>query len=423
MIELPYGRGTIRGEITPDFVLRARSGAAPEGRFGAEIVEEAMDRPFGGRPLYELARGKRRATVILSDHTRPVPSRDIVPRILHQLRRGNPDIQVTLLVATGCHRGTSRRELTEKLGEELVERETICVHDAADADAHVMAGTLPSGAPLLVDRRAVETDLLVAEGLIEPHFFAGFSGGRKSVLPGVCARETVLANHCGQFIASPYSRTGVLAGNPIHRDMAAAAEMVHLAYIVNVVIDSGKRTVAAFAGEPESAHTAGTDFLMRRCIVSAKPADIVITSNGGAPLDQNLYQCVKGMTAGEAASREGGVIVLCAELADGVGGEAFYRSLKGCTSPAELYRQFCDTPQGDTIPDQWQSQILARVLAHRRVILVTEKKWESTVRDMKMLYAPNLEEAAALARGLVGTSGTVAVIPDGVSVIVDPAAC
>ena len=418
MVEILYGKGVLRCPVEPDAVLALQEGREGRETSGSELVRRAMEAPYGGKRLAELARGKQRATVIISDHTRPVPSRDILPHMLRELREGNPEISVTLLVATGCHRGTTPEELAAKLGEELAQQEVIHVHDAFAQDENVEIGILPSGAPLVIDRLAVETDLLVAEGFIEPHFFAGFSGGRKSVLPGVCAAATVYGNHCGAFIASPYSRTGVLEGNPIHRDMVAAAEMAGPAYIVNVVIDDEKNTVAAFAGDPFLAHEAGVAFLKRKCEVKAVPADLVITSNGGAPMDQNLYQCVKGLTAAEATAKPGAVLIICAEAADGIGGDGFYRSLVQCEDAAALYEAYCATPQSETIPDQWQTQILARILMKHRVIFVTRGELAQTIREMKMEYAETLEEALAMARKSVGEQGTVTVIPNGISVIV-----
>ena len=418
MVEILYGKGSMTCPVEPDAVLTAHGGQAKAEISGSELVRQAMAAPIGSAPLSVLAQGKARATVIISDHTRPVPSKDILPRMLQELREGNPDIQITLLVATGCHRGTTKDELVAKLGREIAEREQIKVHDAFAKEDNVEIGILPSGAPLVIDRAAVETDLLVAEGFIEPHFFAGFSGGRKSVLPGVCAAATVYGNHCGAFIADEHSRTGVLMGNPIHRDMIAAAEMAELAYIVNVVIDDDKNTVAAFAGDPVLAHEAGVNWLKDQCAVKAVPADIVITSNGCAPMDQNLYQCVKGLTAAEATANPGAVLIICAEAADGIGGEGFYRSLLECEDAAELYEAYCATPQDQTIPDQWQTQILARILMKHRVILVSRKELAETIREMKMDYAETLEEALTMARETVGEGGTVTAIPNGISVIV-----
>lgn len=418
MISIPYGKGQLSWELPYDGLLTSRVDQLKSEKTGRELVEEAMAHPIGSSTLRELAVGKKSCTIIISDHTRPVPSRDILPPMLRQLRQGNPDIQITLLVATGFHRLTTKEELTAKLGEEIASTETIRVHDAFDPDSNVQIGILPSGAPLVIDRAAVETDLLVSEGFIEPHFFAGFSGGRKSVLPGVCDKTTVLGNHCGQFIASPFARTGVLEGNPLHTDMVAAAEMAKLAFIVNVVIDEGKKTVAAFAGDFRQAHEAGTAFLRQYCEVEAIPGDIVVTSNGGAPLDQNIYQSVKGLTAAEASAKEGAVLIMCAQLADGTGGQGFYTSLRDCESPEAHFAQCAATPQNETIPDQWESQILARILMKHRVIYVSRPEMEQTLREMKLEYAPTLEAALTMAKADKGENASITVIPNGISVIV-----
>ena len=418
MISIPYGKGQLSWELPYDGLLTSRVDQLKSEKTGRELVEEAMAHPIGTPTLRELAVGKKSCTIIISDHTRPVPSRDILPPMLRQLRQGNPDIQITLLVATGFHRLTTKEELTAKLGEEIASAETIRVHDAFDPDSNVQIGILPSGAPLVIDRAAVETDLLISEGFIEPHFFAGFSGGRKSVLPGVCDKTTVLGNHCGQFIASPFARTGVLEGNPLHTDMVAAAEMAKLAFIVNVVIDEGKKTVAAFAGDFRQAHEAGTAFLRQYCEVEAIPGDIVVTSNGGAPLDQNIYQSVKGLTAAEASAKEGAVLIMCAQLADGTGGQGFYTSLRDCESPEDHFAQCAATPQNETIPDQWESQILARILMKHRVIFVSRPEMEQTLREMKLDYAPDLDTAVKMAKAGKDENASITVIPNGISVIV-----
>jgi len=418
MITIPYGKTHISCNIPYNGLLVSRIETLKSERSGLELVEEAMANPIGSVPLRELAVGKNRCTIIISDHTRPVPSRDILPPMLRQLREGNPQIDITLLVATGFHRPTTTMELVAKLGPEIMGKEKILVHDAFDPNTNVQIGILPSGAPLVIDRAAVETDLLVSEGFIEPHFFAGFSGGRKSVLPGVCDKTTVLGNHCGEFIASPYARTGILEGNPLHIDMVAAAEMAKLRFIVNVVIDDEKKTVAAFAGDFREAHAAGVAFLRPYCEVQAVPGDIVITSNGGAPLDQNIYQSVKGLTAAEASAKEGAVLIMCADLADGTGGEGFYTSLRDCESPAAHFAQCAATPQEETIPDQWESQILARILMKHRVIFVSRPEMEKTLREMKLSYAPDLKTALAMAKRDKGEDASVTIIPNGISVMV-----
>lgn len=420
-IRIPYGNGYQETELRRDAVLlESRVNELRNEKDADEIVRSAMANPIGSKPLSELAAGKKNAVVIISDHTRPVPSKQILPHMLSELRAGNPEIDITLLVATGCHRGTTASELIEKLGEEIAENEKIEVHDCEHSPLTEL-GTLPSGAKLVINSLAAEAELLVAEGFIEPHFFAGFSGGRKSVLPGVCSRVTVLGNHCADFIDSPYACMGSLSENPINRDMEAATKMAGLAYIVNVVIDEEKHVAAAFAGDPILAHRSGCEFLSAYCSVKPERAgQIVITSNGGAPLDQNVYQAVKGLTTAEAAAASsGGILIICAECRDGIGGESFYRALKGCENIASLLAGIRRTPMEETIPDQWQYQILARILEKHRVIFVTEPGLQKEIEEMKMEYAESLEAAVEKAYSALGETADVTVIPNGVSVIIE----
>ena len=421
-VSFPYGRAVLTHSF-PDTQLQAVLTSSihgyDPGADGLALVERAMAAPVDSLPLSQLAKGKEKVVIIASDHTRPVPSKVIMPAMLRQIREGNPNAQITILIATGCHRGTTVQELTEKFGEEIVKNEHIYVHDCDEKEMLVNIGTLPSGGPCVINRMAVEADLLVAEGFIEPHFFAGFSGGRKSVLPGVAARETVLANHCAEFIAHPKSRTGSLEGNPIHADMLWAAKQAGLAYIVNVVLNEKKEVIFATAGAPEAAHKKGTDFLAGLCGVKAEPADVVITTNGGYPLDQNMYQAVKGMTAAEAAVKEGGVIIMLASSADGIGGDHFYHQLADEPDRSKTMALFLSRSREQTAPDQWQSQILLRVRERAQVIYISEMD-DETVTKMHMIPAHSLEEALEKAQKLLGRGDfTVTAIPDGVSVIVN----
>lgn len=416
-IRVPCGKGFAAGFVDERNLLGVYHSALPESAGNeVELVDEALDNPVDSCTLEELASKASTAVVISSDHTRPVPSRIIMPRILERLRLGNPDIKITILIATGFHRATTKDELIDKFGAEIVESENIIVHDSTDSGTLVRIGTLPSGGALVVNKIAVETDLLVAEGFIEPHFFAGFSGGRKSVLPGVAAAETVMANHCAEFIMNPASRTGILDGNPIHEDMLFAAKAAKLAFIVNVVIDRNKKIVAAFAGDSVAAHRKGTDYLSARAGIEVPEADIVITGNGGYPLDQNLYQAVKSMTAGEAVCREDGVIIVCAGCCCGHGGDSFYRNLSTFTAQ-EILDTVAKTPRDKTIPDQWQYQILARIMVKMKVIVVTTECDHELIRTMGLCCVSTIDEALEAAYQICGREAKVAVIPDGVSVI------
>ena len=417
-VEVPCHRSHAVFEIPEaNFVGSFRphgEGAAPDP---AAEVRRALEHPIASPRLAELAKKAKTCVIICSDHTRPVPSKFIIPAMLEELRRGNPALDITLLIATGCHRGTTLAELEGKFGPEIVAKEKIVVHDCDDAALLTEAGTLPSGGRLIVNKLAMDCDLLVAEGFIEPHFFAGFSGGRTSVLPGIASRVTVLANHCAEFIESPCARTGILENNPIHRDMVYAGRRAKLAFIVNTVIDGEKRIVRAFAGDMEEAHRVGAEFCRRQARVEVPEADVVITSNGGYPLDMNVYQSVKGMTAAEAVCREGGVIIMVSGCSDGHGGESFYKALKTASSPDEILERVRTVPRDATTPDQWQYQIMARVLKRFKVLMYAPECSSDMLKEMMVEPVASPEAALARAFAVCGKDAKVAVLPDGVSVI------
>ncbi len=423
-VEFPYGRSILSGEIPEErFLGVIESGLrdyVPD-KTEEELVRNAMAEPCGTKRLSELSVGKRQIVIICSDHTRPVPSRIIIPEMLAEIRKGNPDAEVTLLIATGCHRETRKEELLQKFGEDILRKERIVIHDCDDVENLVHLGQLPSGGELILNRIAVEADLLLAEGFIEPHFFAGFSGGRKSVLPGIASRKTVLYNHNAAFISHPNARTGIISGNPIHEDMLYAARKVELSYIVNVVLNPEKKIVFAVSGDLEKAHKKGREFLKKLTSVPAVLADIVITTNGGYPLDQNIYQAVKGMTASESCVHPGGVTIMLAESSDGAGGESFLQTFREEKNLQKMTEGFLVTPPEETIIDQWQSQIFARVLMHTNVIFISEAS-DALVRDFQMIPAHSIEEALELADSILEKEGiqkgTILAIPDGVSVIV-----
>ena len=417
----PYGKETLSIDIDDKNlkgVLVSSLHDYKSQKSPKDLVEEALMNPIGSERLSKLSEGKKKVVLICSDHTRPVPSKVIVPPMLREIRKGNPDAEVTIVISTGCHRATTREELIAKFGEEIVEKENIVIHKA-DESPVTFLGILPSGGELLINSIVAEADLVCSEGFIEPHFFAGFSGSRKSILPGVASRTTVLANHCSEFIASPYSRTGILEGNPIHRDMVWAARKAKLAFICNVVINSEKEPIYAVAGDVEKAHEEGCRFLSSLCRVKAATADIVISTNGGYPLDQNIYQAVKGMTAAEATVREGGVIIMLAASNDGLGGDDFYHQMADEKDIHKTMALFLSRGRNETVPDQWQTQIFLRILMKATVVYVSSAP-DGIVEDLHMVPAHSLEEALEKARKIVGKAdATITAIPDGVSVIVE----
>ena len=420
-VEFFYADTTFSLDVPDDTpVLTSNVDQLASDKDGIDIVREAMENPINSPRLSELAKGKPDCVIIISDHTRPVPSKDILPNMVRELKEGNPDIKITLLVSTGFHRQTTVDELKAKLGDELYEqfKDNIVVHDAHDPSRNVKVGQLPSGPDCILDKVAMDASLLIAEGFIEPHFFAGFSGGRKSILPGIADSVTVMGNHCSKFIDDPHSRTGILDGNPMHEDMLAAARMSKLAYIVNVVIDEDKKIVAAFAGEFETAHRKGCDFISDYVCVKPEYADIVITTNGGYPLDQNAYQSPKGMSAGEATCNDDGVIIMLGSCTDGTGGDFFYHIIADEPDIETAYQKFLATPQEETQPDQWCSQIFARIARKYHVIFVADPAQKEMIEGLKVTYAPDLDTAYKMAREIKGEDASLTCIPNGISVVV-----
>ena len=386
------------------------------GKTEEELVREALKNPIGTPPLKELAKGKKKITLITSDHTRAVPSKLTLPILLAELREGNPDAEITILIATGLHRPTTEAEQRRMFGDAIVDHEKIIVNKAFEQDDYSFVTILPSGAELWVNKAALDCDLLISEGFIEPHFFAGFSGGRKSVLPGICNAATVNENHSYKAIASPYSTTGVLEHNPIHEDMVYAARSVHLAFILNVALNSEKKVIAAFAGDMEEAHAKGVAFVRSLAQCPSVTGDIVVTSNGGYPLDQNLYQSPKAVATAEACCREGGVIIMCCSCVDGMGGTHFEKLIvKGTVDEIDSY--LSKIPPKESISEQWCAQIYAGILKKHRVILVTTYLDHDLVRKANMIPASSPDEALQMAYEMMGSDAEVVVIPDGVAVL------
>ena len=386
-IKLPFYKGHIDLNIEEEKiagVLVSKTESYKVDKTEQELVRDALENPINSLSLSVLCKDKKHVVVISSDHTRPVPSHITMPIILEEIRKYNKDVKITILIATGMHRPTTHEELVNKYGEKIVNEEEIVIHNAYDDKEMTFKGILPSGGELWVNKLVDECDFLMSEGFIEPHFFAGFSGGRKSVLPGIASKKTVLWNHNARFIASKYSRAGNLKDNPIHRDMLFAAKQVNLQFILNVVINGEKKIIKAFAGDLEDAHAHGCNLVKEIAQVEPIHSDIVITTNGGYPLDQNIYQTVKGMTAGEACVNEGGVIIICSSCADGTGGDFFYHLLADSKDAHDAYQKLNDVAPENTEFDQWEAQILARILCKATVIIVTDKCDPKIITDMHM---------------------------------------
>lgn len=418
-ISIPYYTSTLDLHVSEQnlkAVITAKMHEYQPGKSQEQLVLDALEHPIGTPRLRELARGKKKILLVTSDHTRAVPSKITLPLLLGEIHAENPDADITILIATGLHRATTETEQRRMFGDAIVDHEKIAVNDAFDPTQFVHVCKLPSGADFNVNKLAVECDLLITEGFIEPHFFAGFSGGRKSILPGICSQETVNENHSYPAIASPFSNTGVLTHNPIHEDMLYAARAVNTQFIFNVALDGEKKIIAAWSGDLEQAHAEGVAFIRKWSQCPGITGDIVVTSNGGYPLDQNLYQSPKAVATAEACAGEDGVIIMCCSCCDGMGGTHFERLIK-LGSVDEIDGYLSKIPPKETIPEQWCPQIYARILKKHPVILVTTYLDHDEVRKANLIPASTPDEALEIAYGIKGKHAGVVVIPDGVSVL------
>jgi nickel-dependent lactate racemase len=421
-MNIAYGHGYMPSDIPGDRIAGVLSPHCAVSQNLPEymLVKQALESPIGSESLGEMASAREKILLITSDHTRPMPRHITIPILFEEIRSHNSNADIRIMVATGFHRASTESELKEMFGPGVYGRETIVMHDSRDKDNMVYKGILPSGGELWLNGLIDWADLVIAEGFIEPHLFAGFSGGRKSILPGIAYEKTVMYNHNAAFIAHPNAHTGQIEGNPLHEDMLFAAQAANLAFILNVVLDSNKKIIAAFAGDSVEAHKKGCRYVRDMVRVHAKKADIVVASNGGYPLDQNIYQVVKGMTAAEACVNPGGVIIMIASCMDGHGGEGFYRWFRDAEDPQEVADRISRIPASETTPDQWEAQILARILCRcRAMILVSRDIDPQIISEMHMRHASDFDEALAMADSLLGGRPQITVIPDGVGVIVE----
>jgi len=385
-----------------------------------EIIMDALRSPIDSPGIKSIVEGAKNVLIITSDHTRPVPSKITMPILLNEIRTSNPDINIKILIATGCHRPSTKDELIAKFGQEIADNEDIVMHISHDKDSMVFKGILPSGGELWLNSLVDWADEIIAEGFIEPHFFAGFSGGRKSILPGIAYDKTVMYNHNSSFISDTNARTGILDENPIHKDMVFAAQKAGLSFILNVILNEDKKVIKAYSGHFLSAHKQGCDYLKKNMSAKAVISPIAVTSNGGYPLDQNIYQAVKGMTAAEACITPGGIIIMFASCVDGHGGTSFYDWFKSSNSANEVTEKINSISPEHTIADQWEAQILARIQQKcKAVIIVSRHVDPSIVEDMHMHCAKDFNSALALADSLLETESKITVIPDGVGVIIE----
>ena len=403
--------------VPPLSIREAEPIADPTVALGAALAS-----PIGTAPLAELARGKKTACVVICDITRPVPNKVLLPPILRTLEAaGVPRTGITILIATGLHRPNEGEELVELVGADIA-RDYNCVnHHGKAKDEHDFLGTTDRGVPIWIDNRYTRAELKITTGLIEPHLMAGYSGGRKLICPGIAGLETVKVWHGPAFLEHPKADAGSLIGNPVHEENTKIALQTGCDFIVNVCIDGKRRITGLWAGDMIRAWETGVEFC--RELVKAgvpRPAEVVVTSCAGYPLDTTWYQAVKGLTGALPIVKEGGCIVLAASLTEGLGSPEFVKHLKEYRD-AGRYKSFvrgAGTGASSMHPnhcemDEWQLVMLQKVLAKCQVKVVTDGLSAEILRECQVTPATSVESAVADSLAEYGPAARIAVIPKG----------
>jgi lactate racemase len=381
------------------------------------FVADSLRNPIASRSLSEIAQGRKNACVVISDSTRPTPNRLILPTILDILETaGIPPRSVTILVATGMHRSSTEEELSNLVGSRISNTCVVVDHFARRTEETLEVGLISGKVPALVNKRYVEADLKILTGFIEPHMWAGFSGGRKSILPGISALETLKHMHGPEMIAHPGCEYGVLDGNPFHEAGLEIMKKAGADFIVNVTLNARREITGVFSGHPVNAHLTGCDLVSRNCARELKePLDFIITTNSGAPLDCNLYQTVKGITGAATVVKEGGDIVIASRCNEGVGSPEYRQILEMVDSPESFV---CRVLAGEFfIPDQWCAQEMYQVIAGKTVWIYTDGLLPDELRAYYLQPVASLENCVEALLAKHGQDARWAVVPDGPMVI------
>jgi nickel-dependent lactate racemase len=421
-VRLAYGSGGLEVELPEERTTVVEPAYQPGAGDEGGVLRAALRRPVAGPPLRELVAPGQTVAISICDGTRAQPRDRMIPAVLEELAGIVRDDDITILVATGTHRGNTEEEIAAMLGPDLADRFrvvgageravgaiSVVNHDARDRDSLVFLGEHGRGVPVWLNRRWVDADVRVTTGFVEPHFFAGFSGGPKLVAPGLAGLETVLVLHDATRIGDPRATWGVLEDNPVHADIRASAAAAPPHFAFDVILNREQRVIAAFAGELAPMHAAACA-AARELAMRPVPAafDVVVTSNSGYPLDQNLYQAVKGMSAAAKVVKPGGLIVCAAECRDGFPGHGSYRELLHAhPSPREFLRTIA---QSDHVtPDQWQVQIQANIQDHARVVMHTAHPRDALLGAVHLAQTRDIAATVAAE----GPRATVCVLPEG----------
>jgi len=411
-VDLRYGRGALKLELDPALAeWRVIQPAHTLPLFpGREEFRRLCRKPLDAPPLREIVRPHERVVIVTPDGTRPMPHRLLISWLLEELP--TPPEQVTILLGNGAHRPNTPAEITRMFGPEIAARVEIVNHDAFAEENLRLIGHAADGTPCFLNKRYLEADRRLALGVIEPHFFAGFSGGAKAIVPGVAGIRTILAAHRYGLLAAPESTWGILETNPVRLLIEELVNFAPPDFLINCALDQADRPAALFAGHHRTAHRRGCAFVARHAFMDVpRRFPLVIACNGGYPLDQNIYQGVKGIDAAAGLVEPGGTIVFCAECADGLGGhEQFARLMAVGDSPDDVRRGIAG--QRETVLDQWQAQILVRDLARAEVLVISGME-PAAMNALKMRPAADLQQTVTAKIKALGKKPAVAVLPNG----------
>lgn len=385
----------------------------PATRPADVIIAEALADPIDSVPLRDMVSPGDKVAISVCDITRPQPRQVMVEAVLSELAGIIDPADVTILIATGTHRASTDAERVMMLGDTIVSTCRVIDHDARDATNLTWVGTFGDGVPVWLNSAWVDADVRITTGFVEPHFFAGFSGGPKMVAPGLAALETVLHLHDARRIGHPNATWGICEGNPVHDDVRAIAAATGVNFSIDVILNRDQQVTHAFAGELLAMHAEARDVARQVAMQQVDaPFDVVVTTNSGWPLDQNLYQAVKGMTAALNIVKPGGTIICAAECRDGLPDHGLYAELlRSEPSPQALLDAIAANER--TIADQWQVQMQARVQVKARVLVYADGLTDQQLRDAQLEPCRDIEAAVAEALAAAGPHATVCVLPEG----------
>lgn len=413
---IPYGDHYLFFRLPSDLYVEVFEGK-PSVELSDEEIESAMDHPIGTAPLPDIVQRKKgRAVILINDITRPLPYRRFFPKLIRDLKHaGIPSERITLLVATGVHRPVSPSELSMMLGEEVVKEFSIINHCATEDEEMEDLGNTPSGLPLIINKHFVHADIKILTGLIDLHQTAGFTGGRKSIIPGIAGEPLIKLHHSFPYRGREVA-LGKLENNLFHISAMEAAKIVGVDFIVNVITNSSKRITKIVTGDLEDAWLLGVEFCKKTKMVTIREKfDIVITSPGGYPRDIDLHQSQKAISPAEIATRPGGYIILVAECRDGLGSQTgtYYRWLKEASHPAEVIERF--EKEGWTEASS-KAYMFARAMERFKIIVVSDRLKTETLRPIFLDHASSVEEAIEKALLDMGRTAKICILPRGSSI-------